>query len=139
LIPIEAAGGYVVRNNGGVVELLLIFRRGVWDLPKGKTDFGETPAECALREVAEETGAEGLVILRGAGSTLHMYEEDGRRIVKTTWWFFMSTTSNHFVPEEREQIERVEWVAWPEACERVGYKNLLDHMAGLQSLLAEVV
>jgi len=47
------AGGLVTNENN---ELLMIFRRGKWDLPKGKADEGETVEACALREVEEETG-----------------------------------------------------------------------------------
>ena len=44
-LAIEAAGGYVVRRTKkGNLKVLVIFRRGVWDLPKGKLDRGETPA-----------------------------------------------------------------------------------------------
>ena len=34
----------------------MIFRRGKWDLPKGKLDKGEKIEDCAVREVEEETG-----------------------------------------------------------------------------------
>ena len=51
---IEAAGGLVFNSNN---DLLLIERLGVWDLPKGKIDLGETPEIAALREVeAVRTG-----------------------------------------------------------------------------------
>lgn len=138
LIPVEAAGGYVVRPDEGDVQLLMILRRGVWDLPKGKIDPGETPAECALREVAEETGAEGLAILRGAGMTLHTYKENSSTIIKTTWWFIMGTTSEDFVPEEREQIEEVKWVPRRRALEIVGYENLRRHLASLENVLTRI-
>src|SRR5215204_4522110 len=45
---IKAAGGLVVNDDR---HLLLIFRRGKWDLPKGKLDPGESLETCALREV----------------------------------------------------------------------------------------
>jgi len=48
-----AAGGWVVNEKD---EILFIFRRGKWDLPKGKLDNGEKLEECAQREVREETG-----------------------------------------------------------------------------------
>ena len=50
---IKAGGGLVLNEKG---ELLMIYRRGKWDLPKGKLDEGETIEECAVREVMEETG-----------------------------------------------------------------------------------
>ncbi|RMD70006.1 MAG: NUDIX domain-containing protein, partial [Bacteroidetes bacterium] len=52
---VEAAGG-VVHAEQTPEQVLFIFRRGMWDLPKGKIDEGETPEQAALREVAEETG-----------------------------------------------------------------------------------
>src|SRR5436189_2884313 len=42
---IQASGGLVYDKN----RILLIFRRGKWDLPKGKLDEGEDLAQCALR------------------------------------------------------------------------------------------
>lgn len=55
---IVAAGVVVVDDAGRV---LLVQRghepsRGRWSLPGGKVEAGETPAEAAAREVAEETG-----------------------------------------------------------------------------------
>ena len=47
---IQAAGGLVKNKNE---EILMIFRRGKWDLPKGKLDENETIKECAKREVEE--------------------------------------------------------------------------------------
>ncbi len=55
--PVTAAGGLVENEKG---EVLLIFRRGKWDLPKGKLDPGETIEQCAVREVEEETGLKNI-------------------------------------------------------------------------------
>ena len=137
VVPVEAAGGYVVKAVGDRIYVLMIFRRGCWDLPKGKIDPGETPAECAVREVAEETGAEDLAITRGAGMTVHKYRENGQSIIKTTWWFVMTTSSEEFTPETREQIEQVQWVDWDRARDIVGYENLRQHMDRLGSLVEE--
>ena len=51
--PVEAAGGIVWNPDGAI---LLIFRHGKWDLPKGKIEQNESIAEAAEREVAEECG-----------------------------------------------------------------------------------
>ena len=49
---IEAAGGVVFNEKN---EILMIYRLKTWDLPKGKIEKGETPADAAFREVCEET------------------------------------------------------------------------------------
>ena len=54
-----AAGGIVINRFN---EVLLIYRRTMWDLPKGHIEKNETPETCALREVSEETGLKKLQI-----------------------------------------------------------------------------
>jgi len=134
--PVTAGGGLVVRHGVGGVLLLLIFRRGAWDLPKGKLDGGETVSECALREVREEVGIGELEITSEAGTTVHGYPEKKRYVVKTTHWYFMQTPEREFTPEEREGIEAVVWVPWTEAQQRLGYRTLRD-LAGALTPPAE--
>ncbi|NBB87324.1 MAG: NUDIX domain-containing protein [Bacteroidetes bacterium] len=126
--PVTAAGGYVVRYEHGTTDLLLIYRRGVWDLPKGKADPGETPEACARREVCEEVGIDTLTLVRPLGRTKHGYREDGAYRVKTTHWFLMRTPERTFTPEAREQIQRVAWFPWKVAREKMGYETLRHHM-----------
>jgi len=45
---VPAGGGLVLNDKE---QILFIFRRGSWDLPKGKIDSGETKKEAAIREV----------------------------------------------------------------------------------------
>jgi 8-oxo-dGTP pyrophosphatase MutT (NUDIX family)/phosphohistidine phosphatase SixA len=60
--PVELAAGALCWRPaaGGGLELLIVrsARWGDWSWPKGKLDPGETRPECAVREVAEETGAQ---------------------------------------------------------------------------------
>lgn len=133
---VAAGGGYVVRRTeAGEVEVLLIFRRGAWDLPKGKLDEGETVREAAHREVCEEVGieADALTVLEDLGTTVHGYvwpKHDGYA-VKTTYWYSMATTASAFEPETREGIEAVAWVPWAEAGARLGFDSLRAHHAAL--------
>ncbi len=126
--PVTAAGGIVARPGADGPEVLLIFRRGAWDLPKGKLDDGETIPQAARREVAEEVGIKKKQITLGdsLGMTVHGYPWGKRDVyaVKTTWWYAMTTTAQAFEPEEREGIEAVAWVGWAEARERLGFPTL---------------
>ena len=103
---IGAAGGVVFNNEG---QVLMIFRRGSWDLPKGKIDPGESPAEAAVREVQEETGLVQLDLGPHLADTWHTYEQDAKRILKTTHWFRMKTSEKTLTPQQEEDIEQAVW------------------------------
>jgi 8-oxo-dGTP pyrophosphatase MutT (NUDIX family) len=103
---IEAAGGVVFNGNQ---EVLLIYRRGYWDLPKGKIDPGETPPQAALREVREETGLKNIVLHGHLTDTFHTYEQKNKRILKKTWWYSMHTSDSKLQLQHEEDIESAQW------------------------------
>lgn len=107
---IIAAGGLVTNEND---ELLLIFRRGKWDLPKGKLDEGENIEECAVREVQEETGLSNVTLKEFVGITNHEYFDTyiGQQVDKETHWYAMAAAPGQaLVPQTEEDIEEIEWV-----------------------------
>lgn len=108
---LDAAGGYVT-NAGG--QLLVFYRRGSWDMPKGKIDPGETPEQAAVREVQEETGLKNLALGPFMMHTWHTYQMKAERILKCTWWFRMTTSDQEVTPQTEEDIEEIRWVD-PEA------------------------
>lgn len=136
--PVTAAGGLVVRRGPLGVEIILIHRRGLWDLPKGKLDPGETIEECAVREVNEELGIQDAAIHRAAGSTIHGYVDKTHYAVKTTHWFLMQTSAERFTPQASEQIEAVEWVEIPEALDRLGFDGLRRFVTAVLPTITEV-
>jgi 8-oxo-dGTP pyrophosphatase MutT (NUDIX family) len=109
-VIVKAAGGVVQNSNN---EVLFIFRRGWWDLPKGKIDNGETPAAAALREVMEETGLQQLVLGESLDTTWHTYREGKQRILKVTYWYKMQSDATHMTPQVEEGIEKVCWLDAP--------------------------
>ena len=110
LTPIIAAGGIVVNPNK---EILWIFRRGFWDLPKGKLDPNESIEACAIREVMEETGISNLVLEDLILTTKHQYHDTylNTEVEKTTYWYQMTTDIiQEGVPQTEEDIEAIAWV-----------------------------
>lgn len=124
--PIKAAGGVVYKKGYDSLRVLMIYRRGVWDLPKGKVDKGESRREAAIREVAEETGSKPPKIEKKLTETVHTYEDEWGYFIKTTYWYAMTTKSEHFTPESNEGIEKVCWVDVDRAMKIAGYDNLRD-------------
>ena len=102
---IEAAGG-VVEKDG---KNLLIFRKGKWDLPKGKLDKKERKRDCAVREVEEETGVK-VVIKDKLGHTWHTYIQNRKYVLKKTHWYVMECIDDsNMAPQAEEDIDEVMW------------------------------
>ena len=123
---VAAAGGLVLRTGSPTAELLLIFRNGLWDLPKGKQSGNETLDVCAQREVLEETGIERLQIGPYIAATRHGYKRDGEYHIKTSHWFAFEGCSSSFMPQMDEGITRVAWMPWEDAQRCIGFATLRD-------------
>ncbi len=102
-----ACGGYV---QNAQLEILFIYRRQKWDLPKGKLDKGETLAQCAIREVQEETGAQDITLGNLRNETFHVFKPNEKYILKHTYWYNMQCSDATFTPQAEEDIEIVKWV-----------------------------
>ena len=102
------AGGGVVQNKVG--DILFIKRKGKWDLPKGKLEAGEQIAECAQREVQEETALASLQLLGLRTITYHIYVQDQKYCLKKTSWYNMySDATENLSPQQEEDIEVCAW------------------------------
>lgn len=107
---IVAGGGLLLNEHH---ELLMIFRRGYWDLPKGKLDDGETIEACALREVEEETGVGNLLSGGLLGITRHQYFDPyiKEEVIKETHWYAMNVMGRPaLIPQTEEDITDIRWV-----------------------------
>lgn len=131
-VKVEAAGGLVKNNKG---DYLLIYRKGKWDLPKGKLEKKESFENAALREVEEECSVSGLKIVEPLIKTYHIYEDEGWFMLKHSHWFSMTTdTTKDPVPEKAEGIEKAIW-AKPEQI-----KNYMEDMhPNIRNVLGEFV
>ncbi len=127
---IEASGGMVKNEKA---EVLFIYKRNKWDLPKGKisssrksskknetgkvdnlkrVDKKEIPQDAAIREVMEETGLTEVKITRELAATYHIYHQKGRPVLKKTYWFEMFAPSGQrLIPDSKEGISEVKWIS----------------------------
>ncbi|GHA60029.1 NUDIX hydrolase [Pontibacter akesuensis] len=103
---VKAAGGLVIKDG----RILMMYRLGVWDLPKGKLEKKEEVEAGALREVEEECGIQ-VEVLDKLPKTWHSYAFKGKKILKKTSWFLMSCTDDSLMkPQAEEFIEEVRWM-----------------------------
>ena len=105
---VEAAGGLVRHQDG---RFLFIYRNEKWDLPKGRIEKNEPIRIAAVREVEEETGVDGLEIVKPLIETFHVFNRNGKYKLKKTFWFEMKTASTiTLTPQFNEGIEQAVWV-----------------------------
>ncbi len=108
-MPIQAAGGLVYTESR---QLLMIKRLGFWDLPKGKIDPMETPAQTAIREISEECGIpeSALKIIRFWGNSFHGYHLKGVPTLKQSFWYQVTCSSMlPLSPQTEEGITEIVW------------------------------
>ncbi len=108
-----AAGGVVVHE-----ERVLVLRRssrGEVRLPKGHVEPGESLEETALREVCEESGCQGPLIVADLGRQIVTFDVPGRRVVRTEQYFLMRPVDGAALLGESERQFAPEWMAWDEA------------------------
>ena len=123
-----AAGGVIFHPQKQAY--LFIYKRGFWDLPKGKIDAGEQPEIAAIRECNEETGISNLIIKENIGITNHIFEQNNQMILKITQWYLMETSfSDNLKPQIEEGIEKVEWLSKSDITEKLipqTYPSIID-------------
>lgn len=127
---ISAAGGVLIREHGGKVQVLLVYRprHDDWTLPKGKLEVGERPEQAAIREVREETGYE--VTLGDALSPIRYLVMGRPKLVH--FWKMHPRGRSRGIEDQGEVAEAV-WLSPEEALERLSYpleKQVLSEALG---------
>ena len=131
---VGAAGGVVTNPEG---EILMMQRRGRWDLPKGHIEPAEPSTCCALREVAEETGITRNRLGELICETYHAYDIYGHWELKRTEWYAMySDGSEPPVPQHEEGIDTVQWIPRDKVgeCLQKSYSTIREVMSRYDEL-----
>ena len=116
-----SAGGVVYEQRAGIVWVALCGRlnSGLWALPKGTPDAGESLEQTALREVREETGL-SVEIAAPLGHIEYWFTRDAERIHKRVYFYLMRPCGGSFDEHDRE-FDVVRWASAPEALDVLTY------------------
>ncbi len=126
--PVElevSAGGIVFRRTGVEPARFLLIKDSYanWGFPKGHLEDGETPAQAAIRETAEETGLE-VLNLHGPIRVIDWhFRFRGRRIHKYCHFFLFESPHGDVCPQLDEGITACRWLVLDEALEVLSYDN----------------
>jgi 8-oxo-dGTP pyrophosphatase MutT (NUDIX family) len=137
-----SSGGVLVRRLKGEWVFAAIRPNGkppgVWALPKGLVHRGESPESTALREVHEETGAEGRTLAK-LGDVRYVYSRAGARIFKIVSFYLLRYSRGRLgdlATEQRIEVAEVRWLPLAEAERLLAYRGERE-MAGRARALLE--
>ena len=111
----------------------------VWALPKGLVGPGESPADTALREVAEETGVEGRLVEK-LGDVRYVYTWSGERVFKVVSFFLVRYVRGRLgdIPDRfRHEVAETRWLPLDEAPKLLSYKGEREMAAKALERIAE--
>jgi 8-oxo-dGTP pyrophosphatase MutT (NUDIX family) len=105
------------------MEVVLVGRShvGIWALPKGTPQAGETIEQVAVREVREETGLE-VRLIAYVGSISYSFVRDSVRYHKQVRHFLLEAIGGDTALHDHE-YDLVEWFPVHEACRRLTFQN----------------
>lgn len=112
------------RDIGDVsIEVVLVGRShaGIWALPKGTPEPGETIEQVAVREVQEETGLK-VRLISYIGSITYSFVRGQIRYHKQVRHFLLEAIGGDTALHDHE-YDLVEWFPIHEACRRLTYQN----------------
>ena len=98
---------------------------GVWALPKGIIGDGEKPDETALREVEEETGAEGRLVGK-LGDIRYVYTWAGERVFKVVSFYLLRYSKGRLgdlPPATAHEVAEARWLPLEDAPRLLAYKG----------------
>ena len=112
---------------------------GLWALPKGRIDPGESGETTALREVEEETGARGRSLGK-LGDVRYWFNWRGERIFKVVAFFLVEYEGGELgdLPEAfRHEVADVQWLPLADAPRTLAYRGERDMAAKALARLDE--
>lgn len=147
--PVKSAEADHGASNNKIKYLLLNYRGGHWDFPKGHSGKNENDEETLRREVAEETGIQDLEIIPDFKKQIRYFyrakdnekierKQNGKSInIFKKAIFYLAETKTEDVQTSFEHLGYV-WLNYSDALERLTYKNAKNVLKKAQEFLEEL-
>jgi 8-oxo-dGTP pyrophosphatase MutT (NUDIX family) len=120
-----SAGGIIFRRQPDKSARFLLIRDPYehWGFPKGHLEGEETPTEAAIRESAEETGLNDLLLHGPIRIIDWHFRFRGRYIHKFCHFFLLESPAADVICQAEEGITDFRWLTLEEALEALSYDN----------------
>jgi len=107
VMKVPIYGGILHTVHEGIDYYALVQGRhtGKWSFPKGHLQLGETGPECALREIAEETGMDEVDHTRSVGTLFLHYG---------TYYLYECSGFDPLLPRDQKEIIHAKWMTLEE-------------------------
>lgn len=117
------------------MEVVLVGRShaGIWALPKGTPEPGETIEQVALREVQEETGLQ-VQLIAYIGSISYAFVREQVRYRKQVRHFLLEAIGGDTTLHDQE-YDLVQWFPYHEACRHLTYQNEVNILYQAEEML----
>jgi 8-oxo-dGTP pyrophosphatase MutT (NUDIX family) len=117
------------------IEVVLVGRSyaGIWALPKGTPEPGETIEQVALREAQEETGLQ-VQLIAYIGSISYAFVHEQVRYRKQVRHFLLEAVGGDTSLHDHE-YDLVQWFPYHEACRLLTYQNEVNILYQAEEML----
>lgn len=118
----RSAGAVLYNENKGFRRYVLLYNGGHWDFPKGNMEKGESEERTAIREVREETGLDGIVLIKGYRKVIeYFYRRDGNTVHKKVVFLLAKTDLDDVRISSEHQA--FGWFNYAQALEKTTHVN----------------
>ncbi len=123
MIEATSCGGVVIFRG----KILLLYKNYKnkyegWVLPKGTVEPGEEHEQTAVREVKEETGADGIIVSY-VGKSSYTFSTQTDIVSKDVHWYLMSSDSYYSKPQREEFFTDSGYYKYHEAYHLLKFTN----------------
>jgi bis(5'-nucleosidyl)-tetraphosphatase len=125
------------KEGRGVLVFMVCHKSGHWTLPKGHPEEGETPLECAKRELFEETGLTLSSLLSDTPFVENYQFLRKQKVVDKRVEYFIGEVTGK-VSLQSEEIQDGKWLTMDEALQIATYPQMKELLKNVQAFLCDV-